>query len=67
MELKLKFLIGMAGINVREFSKGWYEGMGRAKFVAGGDIIPASGFARKSVAFAASQAAVAFSLGMEGR
>lgn len=67
MALTLRFLAGMAGVNARDFAAGWYEGLVRAKGSLASDIIPASMYDRGTVAFAASQAAVAFKIGLDER
>jgi hypothetical protein len=55
----------MLGINARDFAEGWLEGRGRYKAQHAPQVVGGSQHKPGTVQFAASQAAVAFYIGME--
>lgn len=63
--IPLRALTTMLGINTRDFAAGWIEGKARYSAEGVPAVIPGSRHRAGSVAFAASQAAVAFYIGME--
>lgn len=63
---KLSILAAMAGVSAKAFAAGWAEGEMRAKANGAPEVVPGSHFAKGSVSFAASNAAVAFRLAVRG-
>jgi hypothetical protein len=67
MALPIKMLATMLGISARDFAEGWVEGRARYRAIGpiGYGVEPASHFARGTTQRGASDAAVAFYLGVE--
>lgn len=65
MNLPLSMVARLIGVNAKDFAEGWFEGRGRYKSTGNKAVIPGSSYQAGTVAFAASQAAVAFYIGME--
>lgn len=65
MPLPIRFIATALGINARQFAEGWYEGHMRYKANGSPMIVQGSRFPVGNVSFAASQAAVAFYVGLE--
>jgi hypothetical protein len=62
MGVPRKFMAGMLGVKAKDFAAGWMEGEARSSALGAPEVVPGSHFSKGSVAFAASQAAVAFRL-----
>lgn len=65
MAFPIRLLAGLGITRAREFAAGWIEGTNRYKAEGAPAIIPGSMFKTGTVEFAASQAAVAYHIGLE--
>jgi len=65
VNLPLRLAAAAAFTRGQAFAAGWLEGVQRHREAAGRSLIPGSRFDQPSVAFAASQAAVAYCIGLE--
>lgn len=65
--MNIRMLATMFGISTRAFVAGWIEGQARYQADGSPSIVPGSAHRPGSVEFAASQAAVAYYIGREGK